>query len=442
MSAAAENAPVMRRLDSREAGFDAALEALLDRVPERDAEVREAVAGIVDEVRRRGDAAVVEATRRFDRLECADGRLPEISAAECRAAFERLPAALREAMETAHARVLAHARLQGLQGGEHSDAYGNVMGVRVTALDRAGLYVPGGKAAYPSSVLMNAVPARAAGVGEIIMCVPTPDGQRNDAVLGAAHLAGVDRVFAIGGAQAVAAMAYGTESVPGVDKIVGPGNAYVAEAKRQVFGRVGIDSVAGPSEVCILADGSAPAEWMAWDLFAQAEHDEEAQSLLISPDAGYLDAVAAAVEAQIGRAGRADILRRSLSQRGALIRVRDLAEAVLLANRIAPEHLELALADPDAALQEVRHAGAIFVGHHTPEALGDYCLGPNHVLPTARAARYASPLGTYEFQKRSSLIRCSREGAAALAGVAATLADAEGLDAHATSARLRSGHES
>lgn len=431
------SAPLIRRMDARAPDFAAQLDALLDRVPERDEEVRRVVADVIDDVRRRGDAAVVDYTRRFDRMPCDDGRVPEINAAALDAALQRIPADLRAALEAAHARIDDHAQRQGLAGFEHSDAEGNRLGVRVTPLDRAGIYVPGGRAAYPSSVLMNAVPARAAGVGEIIMCVPTPDGVRNDAVLAAARIAGVDRVFAIGGAQAVAAMAWGTEAVPAVDKIVGPGNAYVAEAKRQVFGRVGIDSVAGPSEVCIIADGSAPAEWMAWDLFAQAEHDEEAQSILISPDAGYLDSVAAAIARLLPKLSRGDIVAKALAGRGALIAVEGLDEAVAVANHIAPEHLELAVASPESLIDGVRHAGAIFVGARSPEALGDYCAGPNHVLPTSRAARYASPLGTYEFQKRSSIIACSPEGARALAPMAGTIADAEGLESHAMSARLR-----
>ncbi|MEQ9478284.1 MAG: histidinol dehydrogenase [Algiphilus sp.] len=430
-------APQMQRLDAREAGFDAALDRLLDRLPARDEEVRLIVADIITDVRAQGDQALVEHTRRLDRLPCEDGAVPEIGRADLLAALERIPPALRQALEAARDRVREHALQQGLVGFEHRDAHGNRMGVRISPLDRAGIYVPGGRAAYPSSVLMNAVPARAAGVAEVIMCVPTPDGVRNDTVLAAAALAEVDRVFAIGGAQAVAAMAYGTETVPAVDKIVGPGNAFVAEAKRQVFGRVGIDSVAGPSEVCIIADGAVPPEWIVWDLFAQAEHDEEAQSILIAPDADYLDAVAAAIPAALAESGRAEIVATALSARGALIQVRDLAQAVAVSNHIAPEHLELAVADPDALLDGIRHAGAIFLGAHTPEALGDYCAGPNHVLPTSRAARYASPLGTYEFQKRSSIIACSPEGAAQLAPIAGTIADAEGLDAHARSARLR-----
>lgn len=428
---------LMRRLDAGAAGFDAELSALLDRLPERDEEVRAIVAGIISEVRRDGDAAVVAQTRRLDRMECADGRVPEIPQAELLAALDRLDPKLRSALVTARDRVYDHAEAQALHGFEQEDDHGNRLGMRVTPIDRAGIYVPGGRAAYPSSVLMNAVPARAAGVAEIIMCVPTPDGLRNDTVLAAAALAGVDRVFAIGGAQAVAAMAYGTESVPAVDKIVGPGNAFVAEAKRQVFGRVGIDSVAGPSEVCIIADGSAPVEWMIQDLFAQAEHDEEAQSILICPDAAYLDAIAAALPAALEATGRPDIVRKALADRGALIQVADLNQAVAVANVIAPEHLELAVREPEALMADIRHAGAIFLGAHTPEALGDYCAGPNHVLPTSRAARYASPLGTYEFQKRSSIVACSPRGAAKLAPVAAAIADAEGLVAHAASARLR-----
>jgi histidinol dehydrogenase len=428
---------LIRRLDARDPGFDAALMALLDRMPERDGELQRTVAGILADVRARGDAAVLEYTRRFDGLDAAGPGAPMLPRERLEQAWNGLAPALREALQVAHDRIRAHAQLQGLQGFEHHDAHGTRMGVRITPLDRAGLYVPGGKAAYPSSVLMNAVPAKVAGVAEVVMCVPTPKGVVNEAVLGAAWLAGVDRVFTIGGAQAVAAMAFGTASVPAVDKIVGPGNAWVAEAKRQVFGRVGIDSVAGPSEICIICDGLTEVEWIVMDLFSQAEHDEEAQSLLISDDAAFLDAVEAEIERRLPGMAREAILRASLAQRGALIRVASLEQAADVANVVAAEHLELSVAEPEALLARIRHAGAVFLGRNTPEAMGDYCAGPNHVLPTSRAARYASPLGTYEFQKRTSLIACTAEGARALAPVAGTLADAEGLDAHARSARLR-----
>ena len=430
--------PEINRLDSTNADFGARLDALLDRLPERDSQVQSVVAGIIADVRVRGDAAVLEYTRRFDRLDATSLEALEIPRERLKAAWDGLPTALREALSTAHRRIRDYAERQGLQGFSFIDAHGYELGQRVTAMDRVGLYAPGGKAAYPSSVLMNAVPAKVAGVRELVMCVPTPDGIVNETVLAAIHLSGVDRVFTIGGAQAVAAMACGTQTIAQVDKIVGPGNAYVAEAKRQVFGMVGIDSIAGPSEIVVICDGQTDPRWTAMDLFSQAEHDEEAQSILISPDAAYLDAVQAAMDERLAELPRAEIVRASLRARGALILVRDLSEAVGVSNHIAPEHLELSVADPDTLLDEVRHAGAVFLGRHTPEAFGDYCAGPNHVLPTSRAARYANPLGVYEFQKRSSLIRCSPEGARALAPIASRLADAEGLQAHAASASDRS----
>ena len=425
------------RLNSAEPEFDAALNALLDRAPEADPAVTATVSEVITEVRRRGDAALVEYTNRFDRRELVSGAELEVSPAERVAAWQSLPAALREALETSAARIRTYALRQKLDGWEFSDSHGNRLGQRVTAMDRVGLYVPGGKAAYPSSVLMNAIPAKVAGVGELVMVVPAPDGELSPAVLGAAHLAGVDRVFTIGGAQAVAALAYGTETVPPVDKIVGPGNAYVAAAKRLVFGRVGIDSIAGPSEIVVICDGKTDPDWIAMDLFSQAEHDEVAQSILISPDAEYLDAVHAAMQRRLAELPRAAIVRQALAGRGALIAVRDLAEAAEVSNRIAPEHLELSVAEPRVLLEQVRHAGAVFLGRHTPEAFGDYCAGPNHVLPTSRAARFSNPLGVYEFQKRTSLIECSPEGAKLLAPVAGIVADAEGLAAHAASARDR-----
>jgi len=425
------------RLNSAEPEFDAALNALLDRAPEADPAVTATVSEVITEVRRRGDAALVEYTNRFDRRELVSGAELEVSPAERVAAWQSLPAALREALETSAARIRTYALRQKLDGWEFSDSHGNRLGQRVTAMDRVGLYVPGGKAAYPSSVLMNAIPAKVAGVGELVMVVPAPDGELSPAVLGAAHLAGVDRVFTIGGAQAVAALAYGTETVPPVDKIVGPGNAYVAAAKRLVFGRVGIDSIAGPSEIVVICDGKTDPDWIAMDLFSQAEHDEVAQSILISPDAEYLDAVHAAMQRRLAELPRAAIVRQALAGRGALIAVRDLAEAAEVSNRIAPEHLELSVAEPRVLLEQVRHAGAVFLGRHTPEAFGDYCAGPNHVLPTSRAARFSNPLGVYEFQKRTSLIECSPEGSKLLAPVAGIVADAEGLAAHAASARDR-----
>jgi histidinol dehydrogenase len=425
------------RLDTRDTGFDAQLTALLDRAPEADLALAARVAGIVADVRSRGDAALIELSNRFDRRTITAADELEIRRAAREAAWRSLPADLREALEAAAARILAYAEHQKLQGFSFVDALGNTLGQRVTPMDRVGLYVPGGKAAYPSSVLMNAIPAKVAGVAEVVMVVPAPGGELSPAVLGAAHLAGVDRVFTIGGAQAIAALAYGTGTIPAVDKIVGPGNAYVAAAKRLVFGKVGIDSIAGPSEIVVIGDGGTDPRWIAMDLFSQAEHDEDAQSVLISPDAAYLEAVLAAMNARIAELPRAAIVRESLSRRGALIQVRDLEEAAEVANRFAAEHLELSVEDPDALLEKIRHAGAIFLGRHAPEAFGDYCAGPNHVLPTSRAARFSNPLGVYEFQKRTSLIQCSAEGAKPLAQIAGRIADAEGLQAHAASARDR-----
>jgi histidinol dehydrogenase len=428
----------IRRLDTRNAGFDQAFSRLLDRTPEADPEVAAAVAHIVDDVRRRGDVAVLECTERLDHHKVKSARELEISPETRSGAFRSLPAELRAALEAAAARIRAYAEKQKLTEFEFTDEHGNRLGQRITPLDRVGIYVPGGKAAYPSSVLMNAIPAKVAGVREVIMCVPTPRGERNPLVLAAAHLAGVDRVFTVGGAQAIAALAYGTAVIPAVDKVVGPGNAYVAAAKRLVFGRVGIDAIAGPSEIVVICDGQTDPGWIAMDLFSQAEHDEDAQSILLSPDGAFLDRVAAAMQERVKVLSRRRIVAESLRRRGAMVHVRSLTEAVQLSNRIAPEHLELSVAQPDTLLKSVTHAGAIFLGRHTPEALGDYVAGPNHVLPTARAARYASPLGVYEFQKRSSVIACTPDGAKKLAGLAGTLADAEGLQAHALSARDRS----
>ena len=425
------------RLDTADPGFDMALARLLDRAPTQDPAVTQAVERIVADVRARGDAALLEYTNRFDRSNWSSAGQLELKRDELAAAWKGLPAALQRALEQAHERIRIYAERQTLEPFEFADALGNRLGQRITPLDRVGIYVPGGKAAYPSSVLMNAVPAKVARVPEIVMVVPTPDGETNAAVLGAAHLAGVDRVFRVGGAQAVAALAYGTASVPAVDKIVGPGNAYVAAAKRVVFGQVGIDSIAGPSEIVVISDGASDPRWIAMDLFSQAEHDEDAQSILISPDPAFLERVAQAMDERVKDLPRAAIVRASIASRGALVRVRSLDEAVDVANRIAPEHLELAVDEPRALLPRVRHAGAVFLGRHTPEAFGDYCAGPNHVLPTSRAARFSNPLGVYEFQKRTSLIECSPEGARTLAGIAGTLADAEGLQAHAASARDR-----
>nr|WP_240433549.1 histidinol dehydrogenase [Solimonas sp. K1W22B-7] len=427
----------INRLDTRDAGFDAALGQLLDRAPEQDAGVMASVEKIVADVRARGDAALVELTNRYDRRSVGDVAELEIGKDRLRQGWEALPADLREALEAAAARIRAYAEHQRIAPFEYTDAHGNRMGQMVTPLDRVGLYVPGGKAAYPSSVLMNAIPAKVAGVAEVIMVVPAMGGELNDAVLGAAHLAGVDRVFTVGGAQAVAALAYGTAAIPAVDKIVGPGNAYVAAAKRIVFGQVGIDSIAGPSEIVVIGDGLTDPRWIAMDLFSQAEHGEDSEAILISPDRDYLDRVAQAMEERVKELPREKIVRTSIRDRGALIAVRDLDEAATVSNRIAPEHLELSVAEPRELLKKIRHAGAVFLGRHAPESFGDYCAGPNHVLPTSRAARFSNPLGVYEFQKRSSLIDCTPEGAKPLARIAGRIADAEGLQAHAQSARDR-----
>ena len=427
----------LRTLDTRDAGFDAALDALVAFEVAQDATIDAAVARIVDDVRVRGDAAVLEYTRRFDHVDAATIGELAIDARAMREAYAVLPAEQRGALEVAAHRIRDFHERQRGGGFGFRDEDGSELGQRVTPLDRVGLYVPGGKAAYPSSVLMNAIPAAVAGVGEIVMVVPTPGGARNPLVLAAAHLAGVTRAYAIGGAQAIAALAYGTKSVPAVDKICGPGNAYVAAAKRRVFGVVGIDMVAGVSEILVLADASADPDWVALDLFSQAEHDEMAQAILLTPDDALLDAVKASATRLIADMPRAPIIAASFARRGALIRTRDLAEACMLANRIAPEHLELAVADPDALLPKVRHAGAIFVGHFASEALGDYCAGPNHVLPTGRTARFSSPLGVYDFQKRTSVLRIAPGTARKLAPVAVTLANGEGLAAHARSARAR-----
>lgn len=428
----------IRRLRSDAPEFAAELDALAATEPVADPALTRAVADILARVRAEGDAALLDYARRFDASQAESAAALEVPRSAWQAARAGLPAQLREALETAAERVRAYAQAQRPEDFWIEDAQGNRFGQRHTPLDRVGIYVPGGKASYPSSVLMNAIPARVAGVAEVIMTAPAPEGALNPAVLAAADIAGVDRLFQVGGAQAVAALAYGTQTVPAVDKIVGPGNAWVAAAKRQVFGQVGIDMIAGPSEVLIIADGSAPAEWMAWDLFAQAEHDEQAQSILISPDGDYLDAVAAAMDALLAEQPRAQTIRSALAARGALIQVADLAEACVLANRLAPEHLELALAAPRDWLQHIRHAGAIFLGAWCPESFGDYCAGPNHVLPTAGTARFASPLGVHDFIKRSSLLEVAgREGAAPLARISADLARSEGLHAHAQSAAVR-----
>jgi histidinol dehydrogenase len=427
----------MRRLQSDAAGFSEALDALLAWEAVSDHEVQTRVAAIIADVRRRGDAALLEYSARFDRVEHRDAASLEIPASRWQQALDTIDAAQRDALEQAAARIRDYHQHQVQQSWQYREADGTVLGQQITPLARVGIYVPGGKASYPSSVLMNAVPARVAGVDEIIMVVPTPGGELNDMVLAAAAIAGVDRVFALGGAQAIAALAYGTASVPRVDKIVGPGNIYVATAKRLVFGQVGLDMVAGPSEILVICDGGTDPDWIAMDLLSQAEHDEDAQSLLLSPDAAFLDRVEASIKRLLPGLERSAIAAASLGRRSALIQVADLDEAVALSNRIAPEHLELSVADPDTLLPAVRHAGAIFMGRYTPEALGDYCAGPNHVLPTSGTARFSSPLGVYDFQKRSSVIHCSPAGAQTLGRIASVLARGESLTAHARSAELR-----
>ena len=425
------------RLDINQADFNHHLDGLLAWEGVSDKAVNQRVEEIIAAVRQRGDAAVVEYTARFDGLEVADMAALTLDRARLEQALARITPEQRQALEVAAERVRSYHEHQRQESWRYTEADGTVLGQKVTPLDRVGLYVPGGKASYPSSVLMNAIPAKVAGVPEVVMVVPTPRGEINELVLAAACLAGVDRVFTIGGAQAVAALAYGTESIPGVDKIVGPGNIYVATAKRAVFGQVGIDMIAGPSEILVVCDGQTDPDWIAMDLFSQAEHDEDAQSILLSPDAAFLDAVEASLNRLLDSLERSDMVRISLENRGALIRVDSLEQACEVSNRIAPEHLELSVADPDALLPKIRHAGAIFMGRHTPEALGDYCAGPNHVLPTSGTARFSSPLGVYDFQKRSSVIYCSPEGASELGKVASVLARGESLTAHARSAEYR-----
>jgi histidinol dehydrogenase len=427
----------IRRLSTRDPEFLSTLDTLLAFDNSTDEAIEKTVAEILANVRSVGDAAVLDYTRRFDKLEATTMAQLELPKEVLKAAFDGLPIDQRSALEQAAARVRSYHERQRLESWEYQEPNGTRLGQKVTPLDRVGLYVPGGKAAYPSSVLMNALPAKVAGVKELIMVVPTPRGEKNALVLAAAHLSGVDRVFTIGGAQAVAALAYGTQTIPQVDKIVGPGNAYVASAKRRVFGTVGIDMVAGPSEVLIISDGSGDPDWTAIDLFAQAEHDELAQSILLCPDSGYLDRVAKSIEKLLPTMPRKEVIAASLSGRGALIHVTDLDEACVIANRIAPEHLELSVENPRPLADKIRHAGAIFMGHYCSESLGDYCAGPNHVLPTSRSARFSSPLGVYDFQKRTSLIEVSEAGAQLLGPIAATLAHGEGLTAHARAAELR-----
>lgn len=428
---------MIRRLNTADAGFAAAFEALLAWQARESAETAAAAAAIVDDVRANGDAALLRLSRRFDGMRVAEASALELDGEALGQALAGLPAADRSALETAAGRIRRFHERQPQGAFEFADEFGNMLGQRVTPLDRVGVYVPGGQAAYPSTVLMTVVPARVAGVREVIATVPTPGGKRNPHVLAAMAVAGVDRVFAVGGAQAVAALAYGTATVPKVDKIVGPGGSFVAAAKRLVFGPVGIDSIAGPSEVLVIADGSSKPRWAALDLLSQAEHDAAAQALLLCPDGGFLDSVEAAVDELLPTLSRADVIRRSLRTRGALVQVRDLAEACRLANQTAPEHLQLAVADADALLPAIRHAGAIFLGAATAEVLGDYVAGPSHVLPTFGTARYASPLSVTDFQKRSSVVRASAPGAAPLARIAARIARSEGLTAHAAAAEAR-----
>ena len=428
---------ILTELDADSQDFGKRLEKLLAWDESADFDIHRQVLDIIENIRRRGDEALIEYTNRFDRRQIESALEMELGKDQLQKAFDDLPAEQATALETAALRIRAYAERQLIQSWQFTDAEENILGQRVTPLDRAGLYVPGGKAAYPSSVLMNAIPAKVAGVPELIMVVPTPDGDANQLVLAAAQLAGVDRVFTIGGAQAIAALAYGTETVPAVAKIVGPGNIYVATAKKLVFGKVGIDMIAGPSEILIISDGQTDPDWIAMDLFSQAEHDENAQAILLSPDQAHLDAVKASIDKLLPAMERAEIIHTSLTNRGALIKVKDLFQAADVANKIAPEHLELSVADPEDLCRHIRHAGAIFLGRYTAEALGDYCAGPNHVLPTSSTARFSSPLGVYDFQKRSSLINCSQSGSSVLAKTASTLARAESLTAHARSAEFR-----
>lgn len=427
----------IRRLDASQPDFNAQMDALLAWEGVSDAQVQQTVTQIVEDVRQRGDAALVEYTNKLDRTQASNMADLELSQEQLQQALDGLGSVQRDALLIAAERIRSYHQKQQQESWQYEEADGTVLGQKVTPLDRVGIYVPGGKAAYPSSVLMNAIPAHVAGVQEIIMVVPTPNGELNALVLAAAAAAGVTRVFTVGGAQAVAALAYGTETVPKVDKVVGPGNIYVATAKRMVFGQVGIDMIAGPSEILVVCDGGTNPDWIAMDLFSQAEHDEDAQSILISTDAEFIDEVQASIDKLLPTMERADIIRTSMTNRGALIYAADKEQALAISNRIAPEHLELSVEDPESWLDGVRHAGAIFMGRYTAEALGDYCAGPNHVLPTSGTARYSSPLGVYDFQKRSSLIKFSAEGASEMGKVASVLARGEHLTAHARSAEYR-----
>ena len=428
------------RLSTADSQFEADFKARLHWAADTDAAIETSVAAILHDVQQRGDVAVLEYTARWDHVQARTMQELELSQSELKAAFDSIPPAQREALQAAAARVRSYHEAQKRASGEswsYRDESGSLLGQKVTPLDRVGIYVPGGKATYPSSVLMNAIPAHVAGVGEIIMVVPTPRGEKNAMVLAAAYVAGVTRAFTIGGAQAVAALAYGTATIPAVHKITGPGNAFVAAAKRRVFGTVGIDMIAGPSEILVLADGTTPPDWVAMDLFSQAEHDELAQSILLCPDAAYIDAVQAAINRLLPQMPRAEIIAKSLNDRGALILTRSMQEACDISNRIAPEHLEVSSQDPHRWEPMLKHAGAIFLGAFTSESLGDYCAGPNHVLPTSGTARFSSPLGVYDFQKRSSIIEVSEAGAQELGPIAATLAYGEGLQAHARAAQMR-----
>lgn len=427
----------IRRLNASDADFSQQLEQLLSWESVSDDSVNQRVLDIIAAVRQQGDAALVEFTRQFDGLEVAEMSDLILPRERLEAALDKITPEQRQALEAAAERIRSYHEHQQQDSWQYTEANGTVLGQKVTPLDRAGLYVPGGKASYPSSVLMNAIPAKVAGVPEVVMVVPTPRGEINELVLAAAAVAGVDRVFTIGGAQAVAALAYGTESVPAVDKIVGPGNIYVATAKRHVFGKVGIDMIAGPSEILVVCDGQTDPDWIAMDLFSQAEHDEDAQAILVSPDADFIEQVAQSMARLLPTLEREEIARTSVRERGALIVVEDMQQAIEVANQIAPEHLELSVADPESLLPQIRHAGAIFMGRYTAEALGDYCAGPNHVLPTSGTARFSSPLGVYDFQKRSSIINCSPQGASELGKIASVLARGESLTAHARSAEYR-----
>ena len=428
---------LIRRMHSQDANFEREFAQLLAWDSVSDDAVQNAVQEILHAVRTFGDSAVLEYSQRFDRLTIDTPAALELPQSRLQQALSNISTEARTALETAAQRIRSYHEKQKQESWQYSEADGTVLGQKITPLQRVGIYVPGGKASYPSSVLMNALPAKVAGVDEIVMTVPTPNGEINELVFAAAAIAGVDRVFTVGGAQAIAALAYGTQLIPKVDKIVGPGNIYVATAKRMVFGHVGLDMVAGPSEILIICDGGTDPDWIAMDLFAQAEHDENAQSILLSPDAKFLDSVERSIEKLLPTMPRREIISVSLKNRGALIQVRDLDEAVAISNRMAPEHLELSIDNPDSLLPALRHAGAIFMGRHTPEALGDYCAGPNHVLPTSSTARFSSPLGVYDFQKRSSIIHCSPAGAQTLARVASKLAQGEALTAHARSAEMR-----